>query len=276
MLAASLALGALIGVVIGALGGGGGVLTVPLLVFVLGLSAQDATTSSVLIVGVTSLVGVLLRMRGGLVRWRTGLAFGLAGVPAAFLGTLLNGRVEQPVLLLSFAGLTVLAGTAMLIRPHEPDVPVDVDEGSGPGSSDALGAATRVRPVTRRAAVPAKIVVYGALVGFLTGFLGVGGGFLVVPALVVALRIPMTQAIGTSLLIISINAVASLASRAGVAEFDWGMVLPFSAAAIAGVFAGKLVSDRVAGATLARAFGVLLLAVGVFVGVQGLHGIVVG
>lgn len=247
-------LGLLVGVVIGGLGGGGGVLTVPALVFLLGQSAHDATTSSVVIVGVTALVGVLTRLRGDTVDWRTGLAFGAVGVPAAYLGTRLNQAVSQPVLLLVFACLTVLTATVMLLdrRPPPPEA----------GS----GGAVLVR--TRAAAFVAKAVSYGGVVGVLTGFLGVGGGFLVVPALVIALRVPVRVAIGTSLLIITINSTASLATRLGDLHLDWAVVAVFTAAAIAGSVVGGRVAARLDAPRLTTAFAVLLLLVGTGVGVQ--------
>lgn len=255
MLAA--ALGLLVGVVIGGLGGGGGVLTVPALVYLLGQTAQDATTSSVVIVGVTAVFGVLARARGGLVRWRTGLAFGAVGIPSAALGTLVNQRVPEPALLLSFGGLTVLAAVALILDARrEPDEPEPAAGG---------GVAVAAPPTSR---VTLKIAVGGAVIGLLTGFLGVGGGFLVVPALVIILRMPMAHAVGTSLLIIVINSGAAFATRAGVADLDWAVLVPFTLAAIAGSFAGHAVSRRLPGPTLSRAFAVMLLLVGVFVGVE--------
>lgn len=262
-------LGLLIGVVIGGLGGGGGVLTVPALVYVLGMSAQDATTSSVVIVGTTAVVGVLARARGGLVRWRTGLAFAAVGVPAAAAGSVLNQRVAEPVLLLSFSALTVLAAVAMILdsrRTPAPGAPGSEAPDSDDPEPGPAGAGTRTtsRVVTRTAAIAG----WGILIGFLTGFLGVGGGFLAVPVLVVVLRVGMTEAIGTSLLIIAVNSAAALATRAGVAEFDAALLVPFTAAAIVGSAAGKLVSDRLPGTALTRAFAVLLLLVGAFVAVE--------
>jgi uncharacterized membrane protein YfcA len=257
-------LGLLIGMVIGGLGGGGGVLTVPALVFALGQDAHDATTGSVVIVGAGALVGVLARLRTGEVAWRTGIAFGLVGIPAAYLGTALNRVTGQPVILLAFAVLTVAAAGAMLIDGRGAD---DVLPAPEPASG---GAAVAVR--TRRnalVATVAKTVVCGAAVGVLTGFLGVGGGFLVVPILVIVMRMSMSQAIGTSLLIITANSVSALASRLSDLDLDWQVVAPFAVAAIVSSVAGKRIADRLSGATLARAFAVMIMAVGLFVGVQG-------
>jgi uncharacterized protein len=265
MLAAAAALGLLIGAVIGGLGGGGGVLTVPALVYLLGQSAQDATTGSVIIVGVAALVGALARIRGHHIDWRTAIAFGLVGIPATYLGTLLNRTVGQPVLLLAFAALTLTAAAAMLLNERrESGTPEGEPPGSPPASTTTR---TRVRtsPLLRTAA---KVIAYAAVVGFLTGFLGVGGGFLVVPALVIGLRTPMPVAVGTSLLIILLNSVSSVAARMGDLHLDWQVVVPFTLAAVAGTLVGKRVADKLSGATLARAFAVLLIGVGLFVATE--------
>ncbi|MCF7552652.1 sulfite exporter TauE/SafE family protein [Pseudonocardia sp. WMMC193] len=270
MLALAAALGLVMGVVVGGLGGGGGVLTVPALVYVLGQSAQDATTSSVIIVGITAAVGAVARIKGGGVDWRNGIALGVVGIPAAYLGTLLNRHVSQPVLLLAFAALTIVAAVAMLLharRDPEPAPPDDPDT-SSPGAGVV---AVRTRPA--RSALlftAAKVVACGAAVGFLTGFLGVGGGFLVVPALVIVLRMPMSLAVGTSLLVIVLNSMSSVVSRFGGMHLDLHVVAPFTIAAVLGTLIGKRVADRLSGATLTRYFAVMLVAVGLFVGVQSL------
>jgi uncharacterized membrane protein YfcA len=257
-------LGIVVGLVIGGLGGGGGVLTVPALVYVLGQSAHDATTGSVLIVGVTSLVGAVARIRERGVAWRTGIAFGVVGIPAAYLGTLANRHVAQPVLLMAFAVLTLTAAAAMLWRGDEcPEEP------SGPG-----GAGTFVVVRDGIAALTAKVVVCGVAVGFLTGFLGVGGGFLVVPALVLVLRMPMALAIGTSLFIIVLNAVSSLLSRTDDLHLHWQVLAPFTVAAIVASLVAKRISRRLSGTTLTRAFAVMVGIVGLFVAVESVVALV--
>ena len=270
MLAAATVLGLVIGAVIGGLGGGGGVLTVPALVYLLGESARDATTSSVVIVGVTAVVGALARIRSGGVDLRTAAGFGVVGIPAAYLGTLLNHRVAQPVLLLAFAVLTLAAAGALLLNSRH-GAPADCGNAPvpvGPGGA-ATAVATRTDTEVRHVLGSlARVVVCGVAVGFLTGFLGVGGGFLVVPALVIALRMPMTLAVGTSLLIIAMNSASSLVSRLGVAHPDWRVVAPFTVAAVAGALIGKRVGERLSAATLTTSFAVLLLLVGLAVGVQ--------
>lgn len=270
MLAAAAALGLLIGAVIGGLGGGGGVLTVPALVYLLGQDARAATTGSVIIVGVAALVGALARVRGHGIDWRTGIGFGVVGIPTAYLGTVLNRHVSQSVLLLCFAGLTIAAATAMLLNNRgRTDTPTD-DHHDQPDPVSAT-TATRTTARTRHLlTTAAKVLAYGAVVGFLTGFLGVGGGFLVVPVLVIGLRLAMPLAIGTSLLIILLNSTSSVAARIGDLDLDWSVIAPFTLAAVVGTLLGKRVADKLSGDTLTTAFAVMLIAVGVFVAVESL------
>lgn len=283
MLTEAICLGLLIGMSLGALGGGGGVLVVPALVYVLGQTAQEATTGSIVIVGITAVAGATARLRGGLVDWKTGLAFGVIGIPAAYGGTLLNHHVPQRALLLAFAALTLAAALAMLLGNRSSGVddqdgdlvsagvPTTSFPRSVPGADAALLTAGRVtRSRQRRGVLVSKIVACGLVVGFLTGFLGVGGGFLVVPALVIALRMPMNFAVGTSLMIIAVNSVSSLLARVGVAHFDWKVLVPFTLAAIIASVGGKHVADGLSGAVLTRAFAVLLVLVGPLVGAQSL------
>lgn len=257
-------LGILVGCVTGGLGGGGGVLTVPALVFVLGLNAHDATTGSVLIVGATALVGAVARIRERGVEWRTGAAFGAVGIPAAYLGTLLNRQVDQPVLLIAFACLTLLVAAAMLWRaPNSDDDP----------PAGAAGGTVAVRHGTATAQA-AKVIGCGLAVGFLTGFLGVGGGFVVVPALVLVLRMPMHLAVGTSLFVITLNAVSSVLSRGSDLHLDWVVVGPFAVTAIVASLIAKRVAGRLSGVTLGRAFAAMLTVVGLFVAAQSVVAII--
>lgn len=243
------ALGLLIGGVIGGLGGGGAVLTVPALVYLLGLSPQQATSGSLVIVGVAAVVGVLSHARRGLVRWRTGGAVGAAGLLFAYVGTRLNARVDPDLLLLGFAGVVLLAAAALLAQPRR-------------DRSDD-GAARPDRRRTRRRWRLAQICVVGAGVGLLTGFFGVGGGFVVVPALVLLLGFELPWAVGTSLLVVAVNSAAALASRGGSGSLVWSVVAPFTVAAVLGTLAGQRIADRLPSRLLTRAFAGLLLAVAV-------------
>ncbi len=250
IVAATLGLGLLIGLSLGALGGGGSILTVPALVYVIGQDARAATTSSLFIVGITSVIAALGHARSGRVRWGVGVAFGVTGIAAGFAGTAVNRLVDPDVLLLGFAAVIVVAAVGMLANSG--------DEEPSPQGGDTS------RPARRRTLVRiGRIGGAGLLVGFMTGFFGVGGGFVIVPALTLALGMSMPLAVGTSLVVISINSAGALLARAGTADFDWAVILPFTLAAIAGSLGGKKVADRVSERTLTRAFAVLLLGVAV-------------
>lgn len=237
--------GATVGLALGSLGAGGSILTVPALIYLLGFTPAEATTASLIIVVVTSLTALLAHARAGAVRWRAGLLFAAAGLLPATAAGAVSARVPAPVLTLAFAALAVLAALRML-RPRTP--PVD-------GTVSASRAATA-----------------GAGLGAVTGFLGVGGGFLAVPALVTVLAVPMSAAVGTSLLVIIANALAALVARTATAgTLDWTLMMPFIAAAALGAWDGKRLSTKVSPATLQRAFGCLLMTVAVAMGIGALR-----
>ncbi len=248
---AALALGLLIGVLLGRLGGGGSILAVPALVYGTGLPLGAAIPTSLLVVGVSSTTALLPRLRQ--VRWRIAGIFGAAGALAAFAGTAVNRLLDPRVVLVGFALLMVAAATRMLSK----DVP-----GGGDCALPSGG-------INWRGCLP-KSVGAGVAVGFLTGLFGVGGGFLIIPALVLLLGLPMAVAVGTSLVIIVLNSAAGFAAHAGDAALDWGVVAAFTAAAVAGSliagrFSTKLPADR-----LRRGFAYLVLAVAAFVATQAL------
>ena len=248
--------GAVIGLSMGALGGGGSILAVPVLVYALYLDPQAATTASLIIVGVTAIVAAISHARAGRVDWRAALIFGALGIPASIGGSLLNRAVDPQVLLLAFAALMLLAAAAMYRRSRTSE--------QAPTTPAPSGAAQVVR-----------VVVVSLVVGFLTGFLGVGGGFIIVPALVLAMGFGMPTAVGTSLVIISITSLAAFVERLGHGAIAWDVILPFTAAAIVGSLLGKRLAERVSAAALTRAFAVLLVLVAGYVAVRAgveLHG----
>ena len=251
-------LGLLIGLVVGALGGGGSVLTVPALVFALGLTAQAATTASLVIVGITSAVASVAHARSGHTRWREGGLLAAAGIPASLAGTWLNQLVAEDVLLLCFAALMLVAAAGMLLR-RAPDgaAPEGEDVPAGGGGRHWL-----------------RLAVAGSGIGFLTGFLGVGGGFVIVPALVLALHFPIAAAVGTSLMVIALNAVVALLARAGTGGFEWDVIVPFTTAAVLASFVGKQVADRLPSHRLTQGFAVLLVLVAAYVGVRAVLGLI--
>ena len=215
--------------------------------------------------------------RSGHTRWGTGIVLAVAGVPASLFGTRLNRLVEQDVLLLAFAAVMLVAATGMLLRSRSHHDPADSADRVEPASggappSSSGGTATTVRPAhvaqATGAAAWLRLASIGLLIGLLTGFLGVGGGFVIVPALVIVLRFPMLVAVGTSLLVISLNAAVALAARAGHGSFDWDVIVPFTAAAVIGSLLGKKASDRSPADTLTRAFAILLVLVAGYVAVR--------
>lgn len=289
MLAIALIAGALIGLSLGALGGGGSILTVPVLVYALHLDPQTATTASLIIVGITAITAAVSHARAGHVQWRTAVIVGVVGAVASIPGTMANRAVNQQVLLLAFAALMIIAATAMLIRSREPATtktpsttqqpPVTIGtlptpENGPPGSPIQTAPRSTTAPAVtgpsgNRIARYTKIVAAAVVLGFLTGFLGVGGGFLIVPALVLVLGLSMPKAVGTSLVIIAITSLAAFGQRLDqITAIPWQIVLPFLAAAIIGSLLGKRVTARMSGNTLTRAFAGLLLAVAAYVAIQ--------
>ncbi|MEV5548799.1 sulfite exporter TauE/SafE family protein [Streptomyces sp. NPDC052309] len=227
--------GALVGLALGSLGAGGSIITVPALIYLLGFTPADATTAGLIIVVVTSATALLAHARAGAVRWRAGLLFAAAGLPPAAAAGVLSAHLPATGLTLAFAVLAALAGLRMLRR--------------------------RTPPEHTTVSAP-RAAAAGAGLGAVTGLLGVGGGFLAVPALVAVLAVPMSAAVGTSLLVIIANALVALIARAATATtVDMTLLLPFIATAVLGAWDGKRMSAKIQPATLQRLFGGLLLAV---------------
>jgi uncharacterized membrane protein YfcA len=255
----ALAAGALIGLSLGALGGGGSVLAVPVLVYGLGQSAAQATTGSLVVVGITSLVGAITASRSGNVLLTRGIVFGVVAIGGATAGAKASGRVSQPVLLAAFAALLLVVAAVMAARQLR-------SRRGTPGprtDSHFHDPIISFRPsVTCHCPRALKVLATATIVGLLTGFLGVGGGFLVVPALVLALGLPMAYAAGTSLVVITITSASALAVRAGTGTHPaWGLVAMLTAAAVLGGWAGARLTTRTDTSKLQAAFTVLLLLV---------------
>jgi uncharacterized protein len=238
-LALGLILSAAIGLSLGLVGAGGSIITVPVLVYALGIPPHRAIGMSLAVVGSTALIGALLHHRKGAVSWKTGSIFAASGIVSAYLGSKLTRLVSSPVLMLLFAGLMLVAATLMLTRgqpadekPHVPSPPREALAGFG--------------------------------VGFLTGFLGVGGGFLIVPALHVFGGLPIKMAIGTSLFVIGINCAAGLVGHITAGAMDWKMTAIVTGLAVAGALAGTALSDRFHPKGLRRMFAWLVLAVALY------------
>ena len=275
MLSIAIPAGLLIGVLLGALGGGGSILTVPVLVYLLGQEPHAATTGSLLIVGITAAAGMIAHWRAGRVRLAPGITFGALGVAGSYAGTRLSSSVPPDLLLSLFAGLMLAAAVAMLRRRADGGRRERAREPAR-GRADVrparagqrLGGSTILRRIL-------KIIAAATGVGLLTGFFGVGGGFVIVPALVLVLGFGMPAAVGTSLLVIAINSAAALAARlGGQVSLDWALLAVFTAAALAGVLAGHRVASRVDPSRLTTAFTVLLIAVAAYSLARSLPGLV--
>lgn len=244
----ALALGAVIGTLLGLLGGGGSILAVPALVYVLGLGIDEAIPMSLLVVGIASAVGALPKIRVGHVQWRLAAVFSAAGIPATFVGSAIGGQLPQPVLLVGFAAVMVLAGMRML-------------RGNG-----GTGTACRVGDAGinwRRCA--SRSIPAGFLVGLLTGLFGVGGGFLIIPALVLLLGVEMSIAVGTSLVIIVVNSVAGLLAHLSGISIDWKIAAAFVGTAIVGSLLAGHLGGKLDTLRLQRWFAYLVFAVAAYV-----------
>ena len=244
--------GLLIGLSLGALGGGGSILAVPVLVYLMDQTPVAATTASLLIVGISSAAGAVAAHRHGNVLVGRGFAFALVGTVGAALGATWSVLVDPDLLLASFAVLMLVVAVVMLVRRGRPT-------GLTRGEEPILTISPHFTCDCPRAL---KVLVTGVVVGLLTGFLGVGGGFPVVPALVLALALALPQAVGTSLLVIAVNSAAAFAVRIGHGvDIDWMPVVVLTVMAVTGSLLGARVAARVPARTLSAGFAALLLGV---------------
>ncbi|AJK69509.1 sulfite exporter TauE/SafE family protein [Corynebacterium marinum] len=231
-----------VGLSLGLLGGGGSILTVPLLTYVAGMDPKEAIAASLFVVGTTSVVSTFAHARKGNVQWRTGLIFGAASMAGAFLGGLAGGFIPGVVLMIAFALMMIATAGAMLRGRKKAS-------GTGEKKSLPLG----------------KIILEGLVVGLVTGLVGAGGGFLVVPALALLGGLAMPVAVGTSLLVISMKSFAGLAGYLTSVSLDWPLVLSVTAAALVGALIGARLTSVVPEQALRKGFGVFVLVMGVFV-----------
>lgn len=242
--ALSLLFGGLVGLSLGSLGGGGSIVVVPALVYGLSLDPKAAVVHGLVIVGVTSFFAATFHWRAGQVRVSAALIFALTGAGGAYFGAKAANLVSEIVLITSLGTTMAVAGGLMYRSAR------------GGGSSEVTGTAS-----STSVGGAVAILLSGVAVGFLTGFLGVGGGFLIVPALTLMARVPIKDAVGTSLVVIGANCASGLfAHKLGAIEP--GIVMPFLAASLsASVFAARFAS-RTPAAKLKRLFAVMVLAAG--------------
>ncbi|MEO0927350.1 MAG: sulfite exporter TauE/SafE family protein [Cyanobacteria bacterium J06643_13] len=242
----------LIGLSLGMVGGGGSILAVPILVYVLGLDAKTAIAMSLAIVGIVSFIGVIPHSQQGNVNLKTAFSFTPPAMVGAFLGARLAGLpfVTDTIQLVSFAVMMLVASYFMIRKPQE--VISDHVELSIPKKHNSKYAWL-------------AITLEGLGVGILTGFVGVGGGFAIIPALVLLGGIPMKEAIGTSLLIITFKSAAGFIGYLNQVAINWNLMFTFTTVAILGVIWGAYFSGKIHGAKLQQAFGYFLIAIATFI-----------
>ncbi|MCI4673897.1 sulfite exporter TauE/SafE family protein [Candidatus Mycolicibacterium alkanivorans] len=237
MITLAIVLAVFVGVSLGLIGGGGSILTVPLLAYVAGMEAKQAIATSLLVVGTTSVVGSISHARAGRVQWRTALLFGATAMAGAYGGGYLAKFIPGGALLIGFAVMMVATAFAML---------------RGRKNTAAGGDQSRRPPLLQIASV-------GLAVGTVTGLIGAGGGFLLVPALVLLGGLPMPIAVGTSLVIIAMNSFAGLLGYLSSVRIDWALGLALTAAAVVGALIGARFAGKINPETLRKGFGWFVL-----------------
>ncbi|MEC9282045.1 MAG: sulfite exporter TauE/SafE family protein [Bdellovibrionota bacterium] len=238
-------LASLIGLSLGLLGGGGSILTVPILVYALGMEAKLAIALSLAIVGATSLLGVYGHYKKNNVDLKVALIFGPVAMAGTFLGAKLSQFLTGQMQLLLFAGIMLIAAVFMM---------------KGRKDEDESDDDTELKKLNYM-----LIVAEGVFVGIITGLVGVGGGFLIVPALVLMTGLPMKRAVGTSLLIISLKSFAGFAGYIGLVEIPWEFLVKFTAASAVGIFIGTYLVQFVSQKKLKKAFAIFLVFMGIYI-----------
>lgn len=281
MILTALAVGALIGLVVGALGAGGGILSVPALIYLLGVAPHEATSASLVIVLFTALAALGGRIGKNTICYQIALVFAALATVGTWLGSLANQAVSADLLMYAFALLLACVGLVMLRRAYpglfrgaaragssgvfSDDGAAAADDAGGTGSTPALGAVSAMGEVTSIGAAPLwRVALVATITGALTGFFGVGGGFAIVPALTLVLHLPIKRAASTSLLIMTITAVVALVARAQTSlNVDLGVIGAFTVASMLGAVAGAPLTRKVSSQKLTACFAALLLAAAV-------------
>lgn len=248
-----------IGVSLGLIGGGGSILTLPVLVYLFSVSPTLAISYSLFIVGFTSLAGAVNNYRKGLVNMKTVLLFGSSSVTTVFIARKFiipflpdvffkigSFQVTHAIFVMIVFAILMLAASISMIRSGE----------------------VYVRKTEKEK--PFLLVIYGIMIGMVTGFLGAGGGFLLIPALVILMKLPMKQAIGTSLFIIALNSIIGFTGDIGRHPIDWKLLLVITSIAIGGIFIGGYFNQKVNGEKLKKGFGWFVLIMGIYIIVKEL------
>ena len=237
-------LGIAIGMIVGAVGGGGAILALPALVYLLGEGVGPASTASLIVVAIAAAVGAGVFAARGHVCWRIALTFSVPAAAGSLLGAVANNAVSARALIVAFVPLMLVASLATWQRAAHSH-----EDGTGPCPHVALG----------------RIVVAGATIGLLTGFFGVGGGFMIVPVLTLWMGFHFLRAVATSLVIITITGIAALAAHLSLgAQIDVPVTVALAGATGAGALAGTLIAERAPQAMLGRAFAIVVSLVALF------------
>lgn len=247
----------LIGISLGLIGGGGSILTVPVLVYLFGLQPLVATSYSLFVVGSTSLIGAINNLKKGFVNVKAALLFGSASIATVFITrkffvpiipkeivTIKSVDITESLLVMVLFALLMLLSSIGMIRSRK----IETEP-------------TECKTCYRFS----KLVNYGVVIGLVTGLLGAGGGFLLVPALVFLIKMPMKKAIGTSLLIIALNSLIGFTGDLGHFSIDWSLLLKITAIAATGILIGGTIGKKLHGYKLKKGFGWFILAMGIFI-----------
>lgn len=248
-----------IGISLGLIGGGGSILTVPVLVYLFAISPVLATSYSLFIVGATCLVGAFNNYRKGLVQIKTALLFGISSITTVFLtrkfliplipktfGSIGDFQIAEAIVTMVLFALLMITAAVAMINSREI---ITVDKKS----------------VDDKKIIFSKLLLYGITIGFITGLLGAGGGFLLIPTLVLLLKLPMKEAVGTSLFIIALNSLIGFTGDLGHFSMDWFFLLKITAIAVAGIFIGGFLNKKISGPRLKRGFGWFVLLMGIYI-----------
>ena len=251
-----------IGISLGLIGGGGSILTVPVLVYLFGINPVVATSYSLFVVGSTSLVGAFNNHRKGLVQIKTALLFGLSSITTVFLtrkllmplipehiGTIGNIDITESIITMVLFAILMVAASLFMIKgkkeqPRETGLKQEIKQ--------------------EKINLP-KLLFFGVAIGVATGLLGAGGGFLLIPTLVLLVKLPMKDAVGTSLLIIALNSLIGFTGDIGHFAIDWFFLFKVTFIAIAGIFAGGLLNKKIEGDKLKKGFGWFVLVMGIYI-----------
>lgn len=248
----------LIGISLGLIGGGGSILTVPVLVYLFSINPVLSTSYSLFVVGSTSLVGAFNNYLKGFVRIKTALLFGLSSITTVFLtrkfliphipenfGTIGNFKITESLLVMVLFAILMVAASLSMINDSNKKIKIDRDH-------------------NKKINIP-KLLSYGIAIGFVTGLLGAGGGFLLIPTLVLLVKLPMKEAVGTSLFIIALNSLIGFTGDLGHFNIDWFFLLKITAIAIAGILIGGALNKKIHGDHLKKGFGWFVLIMGIYI-----------